>query len=159
MSLMFTKFKTAGRAAVLAVVLGASALTAMPAQAAPGDPSFNFNLQLPDGGNLQLGTGNQNRPAPGFRPGPGRPDFCLTDRQIRFQLGDNGFDNVRVGRDLRRGWVEVFATNRRGAYTMQVNRCTGQVSNIQRIRRNGPDFGPGNGPGRPGAGFGLQFGY
>jgi hypothetical protein len=157
MTLMLSKFKVAGRAAVLAVVLGASALSAMPAQAAPGDPSFNFNLQLPNGGgNLQFGTGDDNgrRGGPGFRPGPDRGrDACLSDRQIRFQLGDNGFDNVRVGRDLRRGWVEVFATNRRGAYTMQVNRCTGQVANVQRVRRGG------DGPGRPSGGFGLQFGY
>ncbi|MDB5561552.1 MAG: hypothetical protein JWN11_970 [Hyphomicrobiales bacterium] len=157
MTLTLSKFKMAGRAAVLAIVLGASALSAMPAQAAPGDPSFNFNLQLPNGGgNLQFGNGNDNgRRDPGFRPGPNRGrDFCLNDREVRSQLGDNGFDNVRVGRDLRRGWVEVFATNRRGAYTMQVNRCTGQVANVQRIRRGGGDA-----PVRPGAGFGLQFGY
>jgi len=144
--------KNTSRAAVVALALGASAMTAMPAmaQGQGGGPAMSFQLDLGNGGGggdaQTFGPQGQGRVfAPDHRPGhrPGR--FCLDDRQIRRGLSAYGFDNVRVRRDIGRNRVEVTAAYGRGFYSMRVDRCTGYVDRIQRIRTGG--------------GFGFQFNF
>lgn len=137
---MFTalsRFKTAGRAAVVAAVLGATSLTAMPVQA---QPSFNFHLQIPGGG------GEIQRHQGGGEFGTYHHDDdwryrCLTNREIRRGLARYGFRHVEIVRELRRNRVVVHATHGRWLYSMRVNRCTGEVDRVRRERR----IGGGNG--------------
>jgi len=137
MTPFLSTFKKTGRAAVVALALGAAALTAAPVQAQSG-PSFNFNLDL--------GTGSME-----FGPrhgGPGDFDRCLTNRQIRRGLADYGFRDVDIRRELGRNRVEAVGRYGRSWYSMRVNRCSGRVDRVERLRLRG-------GPGGPG--FGLQF--
>jgi len=149
--------KNTSRAAVVALALGASALTALPAQAAghgPGGgngPAMTFQLDLgSDGGRngnqtfAPQGQGQGRVIVPDHRPGR----FCLNDRQIRRGIASYGFDNVRIRRDVGRDRVEVNGVYGRWLYSMRVNRCTGYVDRVQPIR---PAFG--------GGGFGFQFDF
>ncbi|SFZ82668.1 hypothetical protein SAMN02983003_1209 [Devosia enhydra] len=156
MSTTTAKFKSAGRAALLALVLGSSTVMAtMPAQA-QAEPRFNFQLGVgPSGPNsFSFGFGNDQR-----RPGgpnwdrPGR--WCMNDREVRRAVQDYGFRDVEVRRELGRDRVEVVARWHRGGgwYSMRVNRCTGEVDRVERLRRGGGGRGPG------GPGFGLQFNF
>lgn len=143
MTSLITTFQKTGRAAVIALVLGASAITAAPAVAQSGQPQFNFQLDLGNGGaSMSMGT-QQGRV---MVPEHDRRRFCLTDRQIRRGLAQYGFRDARVTREFSRGRVEVIARYGRNFYSMRVNRCTGEVSRVERLRR-------------PGGGFGLQFNF
>lgn len=143
MTSMLTRFGKTGRAAVVALVLGATALTAAPAMAQSGAPSFNFQLDLGNGG------GGMTMQAPQGRVAVPERDwdrYCLTDRQIRRGLANYGFRDARVTREFGRNRVEVIARYGRDFYSMRVNRCTGEVTRVERMRR-------------PGGGFGLQFNF
>lgn len=151
MTPMFSKLAQTGRAAVIALALGASVVTAAPALAQSGEPQLNFQLELGNGGG-----GAQFQMAPGGNP-QGRvavPDdggfdpsyWCLSDRDIRRGLGQYGFREVRVVRELRRERVEVVARYGSRYYSMRVDRCSGKVDQVKRLRR-------------PGGGFGLQFNF
>jgi hypothetical protein len=141
MATIFTNFKHIGHAAVLALALGTACLSAAPVQAQ--EPSVNFQIELGNGGSDQ---GPQLR-----RGGPRRDDFraCLSDRQIRRGLTDYGFRNVDLRRELGRNRVEARGDYRRWTYSMRVNRCTGRVDRVERLRPNLPG----------GGGFGLQFNF
>lgn len=143
MTSMITTFRKTGRAAVIALVLGASAITAAPAMAQSGQPQFNFQLDLGNGGGSITMGAPQGRVAV---PEYDRSRFCLTDRQIRRGLAQYGFRDARVTREFSRGRVQVIARYGRDLYSMRVNRCTGEVSRVERLRR-------------PGGGFGLQFNF
>lgn len=154
MTRFFPTLKTAGRAALLVLALGTSSLVAMPAQA-QSEPRFNFQLGIGPNGpsGFSFGFGNDNRRpgGPGWHnPGPGR--WCMNDQQVRRAVQDYGFRDVRVGRELGRSRVEVIARWGRngGWYSMRVDRCTGEVDRVERIRRNPR-------PGQPG--FGFQFNF
>ena len=72
------------QAGVLAVALGAGALVAAPAQAAP--PSFGFSFNFGNGGG----------PGMHFNYG-GNPNYaCLSDRQIFWQLKNYGFKRIQI---------------------------------------------------------------
>jgi hypothetical protein len=152
MSITMARLKSAGRVTLLAVALGATTFATAPAQAATfvqtaqsGGPQSSFSLQVPGGGDNQTMQGQQNR---GFAPGephPGGNFWCLTDRQIRRGLADYGFRDVRVGRPVGFNRVEVRAVYGRWLYSMRVDRCSGRVDRVNRLR---PAFG---------AGFGLHF--
>ncbi len=143
MTSILATFKKAGRAAVIALALGSASLTAAPALAQSG-PAFNFQLDL---GNGSVEFGTQERG--GFYEGD---DFrrCLSDRQIRRGLRAHGFDNVDIRRDIGRNRVEARGTYGRWLYSMRVNRCSGRVDRVERLR---PAF-RGNG-----GGFGLHFDF
>ncbi len=117
---LLSNLKHTGRAAIIAVALGASSLTAAPALAQRGGgdgPSVNFSIEL-NGGYSQRRGG----------------DFylrCLTNRQIREELRDFGFRRIEIGRDLGRDRVEVFARYDGDEYSMRVNRCTGRVDRVR----------------------------
>lgn len=130
MNAILTKIQKTGRVAVIALALGASSLTAAPAFAQSG-PSVNFSLEFGSGG----GSFSTER----------RGRDCLTDRQIRRGLRDIGFRDISFGRNLGRNRVEVIAEWENGRdYSMRVNRCTGRVDRVQRLRR-GNGGGGGNG--------------
>ncbi|MDB5542376.1 MAG: hypothetical protein JWQ89_4103 [Devosia sp.] len=134
-----------GRAALVALTLGVTAITAMPVQA----QSFNFEFGIQGGGNsFSYGFDNGRR----FKR------ECLTNREIRRGLNRSGFDNVRFV-DRQGVRVYVLADYGRRTYSMTVNRCTGRVSNIERVRRGGGGYGGYNGYGNDGPGFGMEFNF
>lgn len=144
MTQMLTLLKKSGRAALVALTLGAATVTAMPAQA-QSSPSFNFSFGINGGGdNFSFGwnNGRQIRRA------------CLSDSEVRRGLQRNGFSNVRF-LDRRGIRIRVMAEHRRDTYRMSINRCTGRVTDIERVRDRYWDRGR---PGRPGFGLHLDFG-
>jgi hypothetical protein len=125
---MMSTLKASGRAAIVALTLGASVFTAVPAMAQP-TPSFNF----------QFGIGSDGKPSVGFGVDSGNgyydDDFeCLTNRQIIRGLRDEGYRDIEIVSELRRNRVGVVARYGRHYYSMRVNRCTGEVDRVQRLR-------------------------
>lgn len=119
-SILSTVMKS-GRAAIVAVTLGAAAFTAMPVQA----QSFNFDFGIQGGGNSFSYR---------FDDGRRMKRDCLTTNEIRRGLRRAGFDDIRFV-DRRGVRVKVVADYGRRTYAMTVNRCTGRVSDIERLRR------------------------
>jgi hypothetical protein len=138
MTPILSNLKKSGRAAVVALVLGAASLTSMPAMAQ--SPSFTFEFGIGGGGEgFSFGTGRRGERI--------RRD-CLTNREIVRGLRRNGFDDIEIVR--RRGnRLQIIADYGRSTYRLTVHRCTGRVTDIDRIRRGG----------RPRDGFGLQFNF
>lgn len=143
MTPILSDFKTAGRAAFLAALLGMGAMAATPVFA-QGEPPTGLSLNVPDGGG-DATTQRRSGEAQGqFNPGDDEDFYCLSNGEIRDGLEDYGFDRVRIRRNLGRDRVEVTAYWGRNQYSMRVDRCTGEVDRIRRIRRGG---------------FGLQFNF
>jgi hypothetical protein len=139
-----SNFKTMTRAAVIAMVLGTGALTAAPAFA-QSEPSFNFSITVPGGGGSDGGVTTFGR---GHGGGGGDYGFrCLTNREVRRGISEYGFRRVEIVRELRRDRVEVVGQYRNRLYSMRVDKCTGEVDRVERIRRG------------DGGGFGLHFNF
>lgn len=141
MTQILSTLRKSSRAAVVALALGAATVTAMPAPAlAQAGPSFSFQLGIGgDGGSFR------------FRGGDDHDDnrvVCLTNDEIRRGLRRNGFRNIDIVGARSRNRVEVVASYGNRRYLLTVNRCTGQVRIIERLRRS-----------LPGGGFGLQFNF
>jgi len=147
MTLSFSTLKKSGRAAVVALAMGAVGMTAMPVQAAP--PSFEFQLGIGDNGSV-MGFDLKNKKGKKWQP----IKKCLTDRQVERGLEWYGFDDADVVRKLSSSRVLVIAQDGNRFYSMTVNKCTGEVYNVKRLRK-GHDFwdGPKKGPK---GGFGWQ---
>jgi hypothetical protein len=149
---MPAKFKTVIGAAIVALALGGSVIATIPAQAQQG-PAFSFNLNIPGGrGDLTFGGGNafgnQSGPSgPRYHNGDGNGRRCLTNREIRRGIEANGYEQVEVRRELQRNRVEVAGQSGNWLYSMRVDKCSGEVDRLQRIRRV------------QGGGFGLQFNF
>lgn len=146
-SLTSSLLKT-GRAAAVALALGASVVTAMPVQAA-SEPSFNFQLGVGKDGNVMSfgadsGNGRRDHDRRDFRPF----HQCVSNREVLRGLRDYGFDYVDIVRDLSRTRVAVVGEWRNRTYAMKVNKCTGEVYDVQRLRKQ---------RGQPG--FSLQFNF
>jgi hypothetical protein len=161
MTSILSTFKAAGRALLIATMLGAGAMTAAPAFAQSGDPAPNFNI---GGGALQQNQGSpslapdgqgQMRPdgqgqmppdQPGYR-GDFRFNFCMSDRDVIRGLTRYGFRRVQVHTSSR---THAEALGRWGRYDwlMDVDKCTGEVDILRRIERN-----------RFPGGFGFQFNF
>jgi hypothetical protein len=110
--------KTA-KAAAVAVFLGATALTAMPAQAASfsfsfGSPGFNFGIDDDD---------HHFRPA-----------ICLTERQLRRAIRERGYHDIFVNVAIHNR-VHVRATRGSWVYQLSVNACSGRILDRERLRR------------------------
>jgi hypothetical protein len=151
MTQMLSTLKKSGRAAIVALVLGAATVTSMPAMA-QSEPSFSFQLGIGggSGGNFRFGVDNDHRDR----------DRCLTNREIRRGLSSFGFRNIDIVRERSRNRVEVIAQFGKRLYLLQVNRCTGQVRIIQRLGRAGFDDGRHDGfDDGPRGGVGLQFNF
>ena len=147
-----TSFKTVTRAAVVALALGATTLSAVPAFAQ--DAPSGFSLQLPGGnGDTQRSQTFGNGPQ-GGNHGDWDDDYgfrCLTNREVRRGISAYGFSRVEIVREFRRDRVEVRAVYGNWLYSMRVDKCTGEVDRVQRIRRVNGGFN--------GGGFGLQFNF
>ena len=157
MATVFSAFKSAGRVAVIALALGASTLVAAPAFAQQG-PAVSFGLQF--GG----GNGNGPRHGNGWdNNGWDNDNYqtrCLTNREVRRQVGQYGYNQVNVVRELSRQRVDVTAVRGNSIYAMRVDKCSGQVSQPQRVGRVGRgDNFPGNGYPANGGGFGFEFNF
>ena len=128
MTSMLSTVMKSGRAAIVAVTLGAATVTALPVQA----QSFSFDFGIRGGGNtFSFGIDDGRR----FRRD------CLTNNEIRRGLRRNGFDDIRF-LDRRGVRVQVYAEWGRRAYLLTINRCTGRVVDIDRVRRRGGGDGP-----------------
>lgn len=140
---MMQTLKSGGRAAIVALTLAGATLGALPAQAQSG-PSFNFQLGIGPGGNsfgFDLNDGAKKRMNKFPR------NFCMSDSQVERGLRNYGFRNVDVVRHLSKSRVQAIGDWNRRTYVMTVNKCTGQVTNIERVRR------------RPGFGFGFSLDF
>lgn len=127
MTQFLTTLKTTGRAAVVALALGGVALSAMPAQAAP-QVGIQLGLGGFNGGSFGLYFGDGNGPSDNF-------DYCMTDRQVRRALANQGWNNVKIGDDYDDSRVIVVAQYHGTWYKLRVNRCTGKVDKVQRIKK------------------------
>jgi hypothetical protein len=121
--------KHTGRAAVLALVLAGSALSAAaPVQAAPPQ-GFSLDVAPPSGGDAKT---LQQYKQKNFSPN----DFfnwCLTDKQIRRGLRNYGFEDVQIVGYQSKNRVRVEAIWDDWVYSMRVHRCTGQVDRIKQL--------------------------
>jgi hypothetical protein len=118
-----------GRAAVLAVILAGTALSAVPAQAAPNMGGFSLDVK-PQGG------GDQKQMQQYKKKGFGPNDFfnwCLTDKQIRRGLKNYGFFDVEIVDYLGKNRVRVEAGYDDWYYSMRINRCSGLVDRIKKL--------------------------
>ena len=140
-------FKIAGRAAIVALTLGAASVTAMPAQAA-SSPSLSFQLGIGnDGGVMGFEFGTKKK---GYFP----IKKCLTNSQVERGLERYGFDDADVVKRLSSTRVLVIAQWDWRYYSMKVNKCSGEVYDIHRLKKN-QDYFLGN-PGQPFGGFGYK---
>ena len=137
--------KTSGKAAVVALVLGSTAMVALPAQAAPPTPSFSFSF----------GVGNGFQPHPGMQLQFGDDnyyDYCLTNRQIVRLLSGAGYRDAQVVKEDNRH-NKVIAIARKGSnwYQMRVDRCTGKVDRVTKLQPRNPS--------RPSSGFNITLSF
>lgn len=115
-----------GRAAVLAVVLAGTALSAVPVQAAPLQGfSLDVKPQGKAGTEMQLQK-KQLGPSDFF-------NWCLTDKQIRKGLQAYGFFDVQIVNRLGKNRVRVEAGYDEWYYSFRVNRCSGLVDKIKKL--------------------------
>ena len=124
---MLNTLKSTGRAALVAVALGATAFTAMPVQAAP---QSSFSLQLNGGNGMQFGNDDFF-------------NYCLTNKQIRYALQDYGFTKVQIVKKINDRKVVVVASYHGVWYEMRVDRCTGKVDKVKKLKKqfyNGSNF-------------------
>lgn len=169
MTTMFSAIKSASRAAVIAAVLGASALTAAPAFA-QGGPSMSFGLQIPGQGGYghDRNHGRHN----GWDNHDRYETRCLTNREVARGLAQYGYRRVDIVRELSRERVDLTAQYGNWQYRMRVDKCTGEVSRVQRLARiggYGSDGHTGRGYGGDrydgydsngiSSGFGFQFNF
>ena len=142
MTPMFTALQKSGRAALLALTLGTVAMTAMPVAAQAQE--FNFRLGVGNDGNalsFNFGNSDQRR---NFRPS----NRCMSDRQVERGLRHYGFRDAEIVRYLGRNRVGVLAEYRNRDYSLKVNKCSGEVYDVQRLRRD---------RGQPGFRFNFNF--
>lgn len=143
MTTTLSTLRKSGRAALVALALGAVSLggasfTATPAMAQSGGLTFEFGIRG-GGDNFSFGIGKRGER---FRRD------CLTNNEIRRGLRREGFDDIRF-LDRRGTRVTLRAEDRRFVYTLEVNRCTGAVRILDRDRKGRRD--------RRNPGFGLHF--
>lgn len=142
-----SQFKTIASTVLVALALTVVAFGVMPAHAQQG-PALDFSLRLPGGqGGLSFGFGGMGQSvAPQMRPHRDG-SACLSDSAVRRGIAAKGYDRVELIRVLPAQRVEVTGRNGNWLYSMRVDRCTGAVDRVARIRRV------------QGGGFGLQFNF
>jgi hypothetical protein len=74
----------------------------------------------------------------GDEPGdlfPREPEraICMTDRQIRDAVADEGYDNIALNVP-REDHVQVRATRNGAVYLLEFNFCTGRIEGERRLR-------------------------
>ena len=120
MNIISSKLKKIASAATVAMVLGATAFTALPAQA----QSLEFGFRG-DNGSFSFGIGNDRD----FRSGR-----CMSERQLVRSLRDQGYRVAEVDY-VRRNRAEVIASRRGNWWELLVNACNGTILDRDRIRR------------------------
>jgi hypothetical protein len=120
-------FKKIAGAATVVLAIGATALTAAPAQA----QSFHFGIGTNNGSgpNVQFGIGNDDH-RPGDRPGR----YCLSSGQLRGELRDQGYRNVRID-SVGRFRAEATGVKSGWLYRITLDACRGNIIDRDRIRR------------------------
>jgi hypothetical protein len=104
------------RAAAISIVLGATAASAMPAQA----QSFSFGFS----------TGRDS----GFTIRRPQRLCLLTDFALRRAIGSQGYHNIYLNVANNRR-IQARATQGRWVYLLVVDTCTGRVLSRERLRR------------------------
>lgn len=138
MTTTLSTLRKSGRAALVALALGAVSLggasfTATPAMA----QSLSFEFGIRGGGdNFSFGIGKRGER---FRRA------CLTNNEIHRGLRREGFSDIRF-LDRRGNRVTVRAEDRRFVYKLSVHRCSGAVRILDRDRKyrrydRSPGFG------------------
>jgi hypothetical protein len=109
----FPKLSTIVRSAAIAIALGGATLGATaPVQAAPHiDFHFGFG-----GGGVSIGGGH----------------YCLSDRQVRFMLRDQGYSDVRFI-DRHGRVVAVRAERHHRDYRIVVDTCRARIISVDRL--------------------------
>lgn len=131
MPLSIHTFKSAARIGLAAIGLSAGfALATAPVHAA--EPQFNFSIKTPDG---EFSFGNGGVQSRQFQPRERRP-VCLEGRGLQRTVARQGFYDVDF-LDWRGSRVSAVGEFRGRTVTFDVDRCTGEVSNVQRLRRGG----------------------
>ena len=146
---MIQTLKSTGRAALIAIALGGTALAAMPAQAA--EPTGGFTLQFGNGGyngGYNDGyNGPHNGSGYGFGFGDDRAriqlrfgddgyrDRRLTNSQVVRGLEWRGFDNVKIVKKLSNKKVVAIGKWGRSWYEMRVDTCTGKVDKVKKVKQ------------------------
>ena len=148
MTLSLSTLQKSGRAALVALAMGAVSMTAMPVQAA--EPNFNFQLGIGNDGGV-MGFELNKKNSKKWKP----IKKCLTNNQVERGLEWYGFDDADVVRRLSNTRVLVVAEWNNRYYSMTVNKCSGEVYNVKRLRR-GHDFWDGPRKGGPKGGFGYE---
>ncbi len=134
MTLSIHTFKSAARIGLAALGLSAGfALATAPAQAA--EPQFSFSIQTPDG---EINFGNGGVQSRQFRPQHDRRPVCLEERGLQRAVARQGFRDVDF-LDWRGPRINAVGEFRGRTVSFDVNRCTGEVSNVERLRRGGWD--------------------
>ena len=124
-----TMIQTQFKAALVALTLCVGAMAANPAQAQQRSPS-DFSLDFRGGAAERSLSGH-----------------CMSNSEVRRAIAANGYRGVEIRGDLPRDRVEVAGQNGNWLYSMRVDKCSGEVDRVQRIRR------------MQGGGFGLQFNF
>ena len=115
-----TIFSKYAGAIAIAATLGATAFSAVPAQA----QGFGFQINPPNS-NFSFGF-NIGR--------PDRPGRCIPVRAIDDVIADQGFRRVRVI-DVGRRTTEARGVRGNWLYDIVADTCSGQVIDRDRIRR------------------------
>lgn len=139
MTPILSTLRKSGRAALVALALGAVSVGAVPFTAAPAmaQSGLTFEFGIRGGGdNFSFGIGKRGERI--------RRD-CLTNNEIRRGLHREGFDDIRF-LDRRGKHVTLTAEDYRYDYRLRVNRCTGAVVILDRDRKyrryhRSPGFG------------------
>jgi hypothetical protein len=109
----FPKLSTIVRSAVLAIALGGATIGATaPVMAAPPHIDLHFGF---GGGGISIGGGR----------------YCMSDRQVRFLLRDQGYSNVYF-LDRHGRVVVLHAERHHRDYRITVDTCRGRIISIDR---------------------------
>tara|TARA_R110002020_G_scaffold347168_1_gene560897 strand:+ start:414 stop:908 length:495 start_codon:yes stop_codon:yes gene_type:complete len=162
MAFFATAFKTNTRAALVAIALGATGLVAAPAFAQSGSAGFSIEMHG-NGGGSGFGNGRHGDRGYGWNDGGMR---CLSDREVVRGVRAYGYDRVEITRQLRGDRVDLRAVKRNWVYAMRVDKCSGDVSRLDRLGRASGGYRGGrreggfrNDAGFDGGGFGFQFNF
>ena len=148
MTIIPRKLSNLAAASLVALLaIGGGLAGTSPALAQYGEPAFDFSLDLGIQGEPRADF-RVERDEPSFRRGRHHDfaDRCLSDRQLIVGLRHYGFSRVEVLNSNRRR-AEAIGRYDRADYLMSVNKCSGRVEIVERLRR----------PHR--SGFGLHLGY
>ncbi|MDC9826055.1 hypothetical protein PRN20_20150 [Devosia sp. ZB163] len=125
---VLTLIRQTSRAAVVAIALAGTALSVVPAEAAPNLNGFSLDVK-PQGSPKEL---QQFKKQKDYAPN----DFfnwCLTDKQIRKGLKAYGFFDVEIVNHLSKNRVRVQAGYDDWYYSMRIHRCSGVVDRIKKL--------------------------